>query len=236
MARISTKAAGDDKALATMASSVFEKLRSDILEGVIAPGEKLRIDALRDRYNVGASPLREALNRLSALHLVEQTDQRGFRVAPVSRESVRELARTRCWVSEVAVREAIRTGDTAWEEEVVLAYHRLWRHHQGMPPGQPDREWERLHRRFHAALIAACPSHWLRDFHESLFDLADRERHLSVANHSTVRDPMSEHREIMEAVVQRDEARAIDLLNRHFWRTATMAEASFSPAADLVEA
>ncbi|NMG50275.1 GntR family transcriptional regulator [Azoarcus communis] len=213
----------EDPGHSTLTSSVFERLRSDILEGKLQPNEKLRIDALRERYQVGASPIREALNRLSALRLVEQSDQRGFRVTEITPESFLELARTRCWISEIAIREAILNGDTAWEEGIALAFHRLWRHPIDLHSEGPDREWEQLHRKFHSALIAACPSHWIRDFHEQLFDYADRHRHLAATTGSPRRDPTSEHREIMEAVVQRNVPRSIELLNKHFMLTTELA-------------
>jgi DNA-binding GntR family transcriptional regulator len=186
----------------------------------------LRIDALRERYQIGASPLREALNRLSALHLVEQIEQRGFRVTVVTPEQVQELARTRCWISEIAVREAIAHGDAGWEDEIVLAHHRLRRFHQAT--SGPSREWEQLHRRFHAALIAACPSHWILDFHETLFDLSDRVRHLSIRQDFGARDVMAEHQAIMDAVVSRDAPKSIELLNAHFALTAEIAIAAMS--------
>lgn len=211
----------DGSVSATLATSAFERLRSDILAGVIPPGEKLRVDALRERYGVGASPLREALNRLSALHLVEQIEQKGFRVTLITRSQLKELAQTRCWISEIAVREAIAHGDAAWEEQVVLAHHRLRRCHDQTE--EPFREWELLHRSFHAAVIAACPSHWIREFHETLFDLADRARHLSIRRDQALRDVKGEHQAIMEAVTSRDAAKSIELLNAHFSLTAEIA-------------
>jgi GntR family transcriptional regulator, carbon starvation induced regulator len=232
MGRPSSRQA-DGTVSATLATSVFDRLRSDILEGVILPGEKLRIDALRERYQVGASPLREALNRLSALHLVEQVEQRGFRVTVMTADDLQELARTRCWVSEIAVREAIAHGDAAWEEEIVLAHHRLRRYHEKVDG--PNRKWELLHRRFHAALIAACPSRWIREFHETLFDLSDRVRHLSTSTRRNrdLRDVTAEHQAIMEAVVSRDTPKAIQLLNFHFSRTAEIAIATMSGGESL---
>ena len=227
MGRPSSRQA-DGKVSATLATAVFERLRSDILEGVIPPGEKLRIDALRERYQIGASPLREALNRLSALHLVEQVEQRGFRVTVMTADELQELARTRCWISEIAVREAITHGDAAWEEEIVVAHHRLRRCHEHVTG--PNREWEALHRRFHAALIAACPSRWIREFHETLFDLSDRVRHLSVRKSGSARDVIAEHQAIMDAVVSRDAPKAIQLLNAHFSRTAEIAIAAMPGA------
>ncbi len=226
MARTSNRQL-DGSVGATLNSSAFELLREDILEGTLAPGEKLRIDALKDRYKIGASPIREALNRLSALHLVEKIDQRGFRVALISAKKLVELAMTRCWVSEIAIRESIRAGDSAWEESVVLAHHRLKRYHETMT--SPDHEWEVLHRQFHLALIAACPSHWLREFHETLFDLADRSRHMSIRQGEATRDVASEHQKIIEAVIQRDVPVAVALLNEHFRMTANIAIASMEP-------
>ena len=49
---------------ATLASSVYDRLRADILTGELEPGRKLRIEFLGKRYHTGHSPIREALNRL----------------------------------------------------------------------------------------------------------------------------------------------------------------------------
>lgn len=197
---------------ATRASMVFERLREDILEGRLAPGEKLRIEALEARYEVGASPIREALNRLISVRLVEQFERRGFRVAALSRDDLIDLVRARRLLNEVVVRESLLHGDQAWEDEVVLAYHRMWRCPMTSPTGQTHREWEVLHRRFHASLIAACPSKWLIDFHELLFDASDRYRRLNVRERD-LEHTRTEHREIMEAVVSRDVPLAVQRLN-----------------------
>ena len=196
----------------TLASKVFERLREDILEGQWPPGEKLRIETLQERYQVGASPIREALNRLTSVRLVEQVERRGFRVATLSDDDLLDLIRARRLLNEVVVRESLLHADEAWEETVVFAYHRMWRCPMTVASGQTNREWELLHRKFHAAIIAACPSKWLLDFHEQLFDSADRHRRLNVRR----LDPeftRVEHREIMEAAVSRDVPLTIKLLN-----------------------
>lgn len=206
----------------TLTSAVYERLRRDILVGRLAPGEKLRIDALRTTYEVGASPLREALNRLSAEGLVLREDQRGFRVAPVSLDDLKELTRTRCWVNELALRQSIARGDPAWEERVVLTHHRLARTPAySEASSKLDSEWERRHREFHAALISACGSRWLTAFCESLFDQADRYRYLSLYAHEH-RDFIGEHRAIMEATLARNADLAARLLAQHITKTAEL--------------
>jgi len=204
----------------TLTSSVYQQLRRDILKAHLLPGEKLRIESLSARYQVGASPIREALSRLSAEGLVTREEQRGFRVPSVSRKDLQELTDTRCWINELALRQSILRGDATWEEQVLLAYHRLSRTPVYLPGGadvSPD--WEQRHREFHASLIAACGSRWLCDFSATLFDFADRYRHLSVAK-SGSRNFEDEHRAMMEATIARDYDRAIQLLNVHITRTS----------------
>lgn len=196
----------------TLASMVFERLREDILEGQLPPGEKLRIENLQERYKVGASPIREALNRLTSVRLVEQVERRGFRVATLSGEDLLDLIRARRLLNEVVVRESLLHGDDDWEEKLVFAYHRMWRCPMTVPSGQTNREWELLHRKFHAAIISACPSKWLLDFHEQLFDSADRHRRVNVRR-LKADFTHSEHREIMEAAVSRDVPLTVKLLN-----------------------
>jgi DNA-binding GntR family transcriptional regulator len=206
----------------TLTSAVYERLRRDVLVGRLRPGEKLRIEALRTTYEVGASPLREALNRLSAEGLVVQEDQRGFRVSPVSLDDLKELTRTRCWLNEIALRESIARGDTAWEERVVLTHHRLARTPvYSDASSKLDSEWERRHREFHAALISACGSRWLTAFCESLFDQADRYRYLSVYAHEH-RDFVGEHRAIMDAALARNAESAVRQLIEHISKTAEL--------------
>lgn len=56
----------------TFASLVYERLRADILAGVLSPVQKLRIESICEHYDVGNSSARDALNRLSAERLVER--------------------------------------------------------------------------------------------------------------------------------------------------------------------
>jgi GntR family transcriptional regulator, carbon starvation induced regulator len=206
----------------TLASQIHATLRRDILRGVFAPAEKLGIESLCARYGIGATPLREALNRLSAEDLVIRTDQRGFRVAPVSLDDLEELTKTLCWIGGLALREAIRNGDAAWEEAIVLAAHRLSRVPREGPEGYSsfNPEWETRHRAFHLALIAACGSRWLIDFYATLLDRNARYRYLAFADASVPRDAEKEHRAIVAAVLGRDADRAAAAAEAHIRATA----------------
>lgn len=205
----------------TLATSIHARLRGDILRGVFQPGERLRLDALCERYEIGATPLREALNRLSAEELVNREEQRGFRVAPVSLSDLAELTKTLCWITELALRESIRNGTAAWEESVVLAAHRLSRvSREGAEGyGSFNPEWEERHRAFHLTLVAACGSRWLIDFYAMLMDRNTRYRYLAFADGSEPRDVEAEHRAICDAVLARDADRAVAAANLHLRKT-----------------
>ena len=128
--------------LRTLASRIYEQLCGDIVAGALAPGQRLTLDALKERYQVGATPLREALYRLSTSLLVIGEDQRGFRVAPVSAEHLADILQSRQQIETLVLRNAFQHGGVAWEGRVVSALHEL----KGTPmyrsdlPGVTD-EW-----------------------------------------------------------------------------------------------
>jgi GntR family carbon starvation induced transcriptional regulator len=216
---------GVEQGGATLASLAYERLRQDIINAQYVHGGKLPIQALCDRYDVGLSPMREALNRLSRDGLVIQNDRRGFAVAPLSRDHLEELTRTRCWVTELAVRESLARGDTAWEENVVLAHHRLTRiprRLEGADGADYNPAWEQAHRAFHASLTAACGSRWLIAFCEQLFDAADCYRHLGRISSTRKGLRRDEHQAMVDAIVARDADGAVQLLHKHYRRTAEL--------------
>ena len=198
----------------TIATTVYDLIRSDILRGELKPGERLRVETLRARYESSASPVREALNRLSANALVINTDNRGFYVPNVSREELLELYKTREWLESRALSEAIQHGDAAWEERVVLAQHRLNTTERCLDDAgrEANPDWEFAHRAFHMELISACDSSWMIRFCQQLHDQADRYRQLAVFVAPKRRRPQDEHSEIAEACLQRNPDMAVCLL------------------------
>jgi DNA-binding GntR family transcriptional regulator len=205
----------------TVTTLVFERLRADILGVHFRPGEKLRFRELRARYGVGVSPLREALTRLAADGFVVLEDQRGFRVAPVSRADLRDLTRLRQQLETTALAQSIAEGDEEWEVKVMAAYHRLSKLPEHEPGDQRvmNEQWARRHEEFHFALVSACGSPRLLQFRKMLFDQSERYRRLSKAYGAQPRDVLAEHRAIMDAALARDTSLATALLAEHLGRT-----------------
>lgn len=207
----------------TLASIVYDRLRREIITVAVPPGEKLHIRSLCDRFDVGLSPVREALSRLSTEGLVAQSDHRGFAVAPISEADLVDLTRARSWLNDIAIRKSIENGDAAWEETVLLSFHRLFRTPRFAPGNETERSdaWEIAHRNFHLSLISASGSERLTLYCERLFDSAERYRHVGrMAGVKGNRD--QEHRSLMEAAVARDADMAARLIEKHFNRTAEL--------------
>jgi GntR family transcriptional regulator, carbon starvation induced regulator len=217
----------------TLAVDVFSRLRADILSAKLRPGEKMLVERLRETYGVGATPLREALSKLSSLDLVIAESQRGFRVAPVSTENLLDITKTRAWVEAMALRASIARGDRAWEAEVLAAAHRL----KGCPKNdgrELSEEWYRENRAFHDALAGACHSPQTMIFRTQLYDLSDRYRRLSVQNGLRGRDFDAEHQRIMDSALARDAAAAVAFTIDHFVETTRIILSGESPDQDSV--
>lgn len=209
-------------ATATAASVLYEQMRRDILAGRLEPGRKLQIEALAEMYAVGQTPLREALNRLTSDGLVERRENRGFAVTSISAADLIEITKTRCWLEQVALRESIGAKSELWEEQLILAYHRLSKTPRSLSTTQYDinPEWELRHHAFHSALIGACGSRWLLSFCEQLAEQLYRYRQLSVRRAFPKRQEVDEHKAILDAALAGDAATVSGYLNAHYRKTA----------------
>jgi len=187
-------------------------LRNDIIFGHLQPGDRLKIDTLKEKLETGASPVREALSLLTSDQLVDRIDQRGFRVAATSREQFQEILDLRCRLEDLAVRESIAVGDEGWEEELVLSHHHM------VQARKKDQEtFESCHKDFHMALIAACKSPILLRFCNQLYDLNVRYRYLAGQSKKySRRDVDAEHRKILEAAVDRNVDLVSERLIEHY--------------------
>ncbi len=213
----SDTSAPEEHGVKTLSDQAYQRLRADIIHGELPPEEKLRIEHLRKVYGVGASPLREALSRLTADGFVTAEGQRGFRVAPMSVEDLEDLTRMRILLEKQALSQSIQHGDDAWESRIVAAFYQLEKVEESAE--RDPTEWEKRNHDFHEALIAGCTSKWLRRFYGILYDQHKRYRNISFAT-EIPRDIHQEHEELRNAALARDTERACEAIDHHIRRTA----------------
>lgn len=199
----------------SLGETTYQRLRADIIMGALAPGLKLRLETLRERYGVGAGTLREALSRLAAEQFVLAEDQRGFEVAPISESGLRDIAALRLLIEEHALALSFAHGTLDWEAAVIAAHHRLDSHEDRLERGDTSdiAGWRESDWRFHQALIAACGSRVLIESHAEVFDRYLRYQMIALAFRPAASRP--EHRALMQAALRRDTAGAVALLRHH---------------------
>lgn len=211
----------------TLANEAYRVIKADILRCERAPGERLRIDRLRGIYGIGPSPIREALQRLSADRLVVAEGNRGFVVAPLDPEEFADLNTARIAVEKEALRMSVATGGLEWEGRVVAASYVMHKEDAALmesDSGVPD-SWEKANSEFHSAIVSACGSRWLLWTRSHLHELCERYRRASVSLEAGSRGLGAEHRAIADAAIERDAERVCQLTERHFERTALMFKA-----------
>lgn len=219
--------------------AAYRLLRRDILTTRLMPGAPLKFSALRSAYGLGWTPLREALSRLEAERLVTAVSNRGFAVAPVSREELEDLARARMVVELPLLAESIERGDSDWEAAVVTAHYRLSRCKIAVDDSSDAAvdEWDEKHEAFHAALLSAATSSWLLRFRSTIADQLRRHhrflglsptlraaagmKHGYEAAVAALREAMAidSHTELMKAALDRDVERAKALMAAHIGYT-----------------
>jgi DNA-binding GntR family transcriptional regulator len=140
----------------------------------------------------------------------------------VSAKELADLTDLRVSIERDALDRSIARGDIAWESRIVASAHALARTAE-RASGEDVRlsdEWSREHHAYHAALVSACESDVLLRVRATLFEQSERYRRLSVSLADADRDIDGEHRQLTDAVLDRDRERAGRILEEHL-RTTT---------------
>jgi DNA-binding GntR family transcriptional regulator len=196
----------------------MRRLRSEILSGILAPGERLVEEQLTQQFGISRAPLREALRQLAEQGLVEHLPRRGARVAVLSAEDADELFGLRDLLERYAVDLAFARPQpvsldgltAAWEEMASAA-------RTGNAYEEND-----AHQRFHVEVVAlAGRRHLLQAFEPVILKL---QLHMATnirleAEQQNAAEGVERHRRLLDAIATGDLGTAFDALARHGART-----------------
>lgn len=228
----------------TLTEQLEEALRVDILEGVLRPGQRIRANEMTERYQVSATPLREALQRLAVEKLVELDPRLGATVAPITDEDLNDIYDMLQLLDGLALERSIERGDEQWVARVDSAFSQLCdaisqREALTDTTGDATRrrvglELSAAHSEFHQALYSACDSPWLMYFVDHLRKHAERYRMLTMRPQGgEQRDSRKEHEEIYLAAKRRDVKGAVGALREHLTRTVELLRANLVESHEL---
>lgn len=201
-----------------------ERLRSSIVSGELAPGARVRVEDLAERWDVSPTPLREAVRTLAGEGLIVLRPQRGARVAEVTAAEMHDVYATRIVLEPMVVRLSLERADGAWRDALAEAWAALGDAYRRRPAS--PLELEPAHGAFHEAVLAASGSPSLLRICSQLATQSLRYRVLTGAGVRAERE--AEHRELARAALAGDERRVLSLTAAHLGRSAA---ASLGPDA-----
>jgi DNA-binding GntR family transcriptional regulator len=204
-----------------LAELAYRQLKSAIVQCEFEPEQRLRVEELGRRYELSNTPIREALCRLVEQGLVKSLDNRGFRVAPITPEGMKDLTRVRLLIETEALRDSMIHGGDAWEIDMVAQAHALALIEKRLEhsPVSLDNHWSDRHRAFHLSLYSGCTSPMLKEMVHLLFDRAERYRRYSASQRIQARAKNDEHTELLNCILSKNVNAAVDLLKKHIEST-----------------
>lgn len=207
----------------TRAEYIRDRMREDILNGVMKPGQRLMFPDLCERYGASVGVTREALAGLVSQGLVRAVPHHGHTVTPISAEDLRDLVTARSLLEPLVLEMSVGNGGLEWEANLMALFHRMSRTTPVLPddPASHNPEWAAVHEAFHQALFAACGNEKLREITRQLgADAALYRRWSDTLGDGQQRDVLAEHKALLDAAIAGDAEGAAQLLREHIEHTA----------------
>ena len=204
--------AGTEKSLR---GQVFDKIRSDILNGKYKRGEELVESSIGKELGISRTPVREAIRQLELEGLVQLVPNKGAFVTGISEKDVRDIYLIRARLEGLAARMAAKNITPelldAMEETVVLSeYHAKKEHYEQVCE---------MDSKFHKLLYKASGSRILEHTLTDLHQYVQRVRMASIMKKRRMEKSNDEHDAILTAIREHDEEKAELVATRHISNT-----------------
>jgi DNA-binding GntR family transcriptional regulator len=184
----------------TKTEMIYSYLKSNIVNGVLKPGERLIISEIAKELDVSPMPVREALQRLGQDGFVEVIPHVGANVAKMDQKTLSEIFQVRIYLDgliSMLVAQVITDKELKALEDILAE---LEKH-----VDEPDTyETIILNRRFHMVIYDACPNKVLRDIYIGIWEKSLYTRTVFLRLPARQQESLEEHREWYEALKTRD--------------------------------
>jgi DNA-binding GntR family transcriptional regulator len=197
-----------------LAASVARDLRRQIMNGEIAPDERIKQEIVAERYGVSRSPVREAFRELASDGFIELERDVGARVRPFSRHEMYELYLAREALEPVIIEETCRK---ITEEELAAAREVNHRSETCAENGDVA-GYLHLDTEMHRILLEASGLNVLTEMAAGLWRRTHRYR-FAYTSPERLETSVLEHRLLLDAVGSRDTLDASDIYRIHTRRT-----------------
>ena len=193
-------------------STVYERLRKQILTGEFDEGDRLREGQLADLLGTSRTPVRDALRRLHGDGLVELTPNRGARVTGYAQSDLDDIFELRSVLEGFAARRAAELG-TADTAHLIALCDAM----ETAAAGRIDASDEitQLNLRFHSAIHQAADNALLPSILESVIAIALVRHTFHQYDEAETARSFAQHRELVRAISAGDGAWAEAVMVAH---------------------
>ena len=189
---------------------VAERLRQQIFARELEPGSWIDEQKLAADYGISRTPLREALKVLAAEGLVTMKVRRGAYVTEMSADDVKQIYHLLGLLESDAAGVVAKHASTEQIHELRTLHDKLEKQVR-----QRDAFFA-TNEQFHIRLLQMSGNRWLEQTVHDLRKVMKLNRHHSLFRQGRLAESLAEHREVMQAIEQRDGEAAVRLMRRHF--------------------
>jgi len=194
----------------SQSEAAYFLIRDRILSLALPPGSLVHEAQLRQELSIGRTPIREALQRLGHEKLVRSVPNRGTFVTDVNITDLARITEVRVVLEGHAARLAAERGTVADRAAIAELLAEL-----GSVQMTEQRELMKLDREIHRTIYRSARNSFLESTLERYFNLSLRLWFLVLDQGVRLREAVTEHRAILEAVMAGDGDRADEAMRRH---------------------
>jgi DNA-binding GntR family transcriptional regulator len=188
----------------------YERIRERITTLELKPGSPINEQALAKDLDMGLVPVREALKLLAHDNLIVITPRHGLYVTDVNVPDLDQLSEARLTLEGLSARLAARR---ATDDDLMVL--EALRQEQASTPAEDSRRLFDVDHKFHQAIAQAAHNKYVADSLERLFGLSQRLWYLALPGLSSLPTAVEKHLELVEAIKDRDEDRAEEIMRQH---------------------
>ena len=195
---------------ASLADIAYARLRRDVFEFRLLPGDRFNEKELAQSLGMSRTPVREALYRLAQEGHLSVAARSGWTVSPLDFTLYDELYDTRIVLETAAVRRLCERGEPAALEPL----RRYWLAEPARRDGDPSRVAAQ-DEAFHTGLVEATGNRVMAQMHRDITERIRIVRSLDFTDPARVVATFDEHAQILRSIARRKADHACLLLRAH---------------------
>lgn len=188
----------------SLADRAYQLLRADIISCVLRPGQQVVQSKLADKYQIGTTPIRDALHRLALENLVQPVPRSGYVITPITLSDIQEQFELRYLLESFAARMAAARGSDDDLEKI----SRLADITYVFRDKDSALSHISLNADFHRAIAVAAGNQRIVDQLSGLLDESARLFYLAIDLKDQSEAMRQEHLQLVEAICNRNPDRA----------------------------